>query len=321
MLGRHLGRHTEAEAAYRKAIELEPKNSYAWSHLADILMRPFDRNSEAEVACRKAIELDPKNAQNWNDLGFVLAWKLNRADEAEVAHRKATELNPQDAYSWCMLGAVQTRLERFDDAEVAYRKAIELNANYACAWHWFGQLLERHRERFAEAEAAYRKAIELDSKLSYAFMDLAELLTKLHGKQAEARQYLIKAMQLNPQLYSGRSLFNEISSEYLDDWKAVLPTMASWCLANPKATEVFDFAVDGFLKLARLTKPAEALALLDALPDPAPFETLRDAFRAHANRDHLNRLAPERRVLAIELLKRLSEPEESDPATKAPSDG
>jgi hypothetical protein len=61
--------------------------------------------------------------------------------------------------------------------------------------------------------------------------------------------------------------------------------------------------------------------MLDALPDPAPFETLRDAFRAHANREHLNRLAPERRVLAIELLKRLPTQEELDHATKAPSDG
>jgi hypothetical protein len=61
-------------------------------------------------------------------------------------------------------------------------------------------------------------------------------------------------------------------------------------------------------EVARLTKPVEVLALLDALPDPDPFETLRDAFRAHADREHLNRLAPERRALVIELLKQLAAP-------------
>lgn len=71
---------------------------------------------------------------------------------------------------------------------------------------------------------------------------------------------------------------------------------------------MFDFTIDGFLRLARLTKPSDALAILDGLSDPAPFETLRDAFVAHTDREHLNRLAPERRALAIELLRRLSTP-------------
>jgi hypothetical protein len=79
-------------------------------------------------------------------------------------------------------------------------------------------------------------------------------------------------------------------------------------VANPKNTKVFDFTVDAFLQYARLTKPADALALLQALPDTSPFETLMDAFRARADREHLNRLAPERQAVVIELLNRLSTP-------------
>jgi hypothetical protein len=90
------------------------------------------------------------------------------------------------------------------------------------------------------------------------------------------------------------------------DWQAVLPGLAAWCAANPKNTQVFDFTVTGFLQYARLTKPADAMALLQALPDASPFETLMDAFRAHADREHLNRLAPERQAVVIELLNRLS---------------
>jgi geranylgeranyl pyrophosphate synthase len=84
--------------------------------------------------------------------------------------------------------------------------------------------------------------------------------------------------------------------------------VAEWCAGHPEANDAFDFAVDGFLRLARLTKPSEALALLDSLRDATPFETLRDALRAHGDRDHLHHLAPERRAIAIELLERLSQP-------------
>ena len=79
-------------------------------------------------------------------------------------------------------------------------------------------------------------------------------------------------------------------------------------MANPKNTQVFDFTVAGFFQYARLTKPAAALALLQTLPDTSPFETLMDAFRAHADREHLNRLAPERQAVVIELLNRSSTP-------------
>ena len=102
-----------------------------------------------------------------------------------------------------------------------------------------------------------------------------------------------------------------------DDWRPVLSALAKWCVTHPNASEVFEFAVDGFLRLAKLTKPAEALALLNALSDSAPFETLRDAFLAHADRAHLHRLAPERQHIAIELMNRFSPPPPQQPGSAA----
>jgi len=64
--------------------------------------------------------------------------------------------------------------------------------------------------------------------------------------------------------------------------------------------------VDGLLRLARLTQPVEALALMDSLPDATPFQTVRDAFVAHAHRDHLQTLAPERQTIVLALLDRLA---------------
>jgi len=69
--------------------------------------------------------------------------------------------------------------------------------------------------------------------------------------------------------------------------------------------------VDGLLRLARLTQPAEAVALMDSLPDGTPFQTVRDAFVAHDHRAHLQSLAPERQSIALALLERLT----AEPAT------
>jgi hypothetical protein len=43
-------------------------------------------------------------------------------------------------------------------------------------------------------------------------------------------------------------------------------------------------SLHGFLQYARLTKLADAMALLEALLDPSPFETLMDTSRVHADR-------------------------------------
>ena len=56
-----------------------------------------------------------------------------------------------------------------------------------------------------------------------------------------------------------------------------------------------------------MTSASVARELLDAQPDEVKlaFETVRDAFLAHDDKDHLHRLAPERRAPVLKLLERL----------------
>jgi tetratricopeptide (TPR) repeat protein len=310
LLMQYPGRYAEAEAAYRKAIELDPKSAYPWNSLGNLLTQYLGRYAEAEAAYRKAIELDPKSAYPWNSLGNLVTQYLGRYAEAEAAYRKAIGLDPKSAIPWNGLGnLLKNHFSRYPEAEAAYRRAIELDLKYASPWNNLGNLLKDHLGRPAEAEAAYRKAIELDPKSVYPWSGLADLLAKQGHREVEARACAVKALPLKPDYGFARYIFLHLCAEQTNDWRAVLPALAAWCAANPKANKIFDFTVDGFLRLARFTKPTEALALLDTLPDPAPFETLRDAFQAHSDLEHLNRLAPERRELAIELLKRLAPPQ------------
>ncbi len=117
-------------------------------------------------------------------------------------------------------------------------------------------------------------------------------------------------LTLDPDYGVARQVFQRVCAGSAEDWRRVLPQLAAWCVTHPKNSEIFDFTAEGFPQLARLTTPAEALSLLNALPDATPFETLRAAFRAHGDQAYLHRLAPERQHIAIELLKRISVPRE-----------
>ena len=303
-----LGRHAEAESAYRKAIQIGSKDPYPWICLGYLLSEQDGRYKEAEVALRNSIQLNSNDPYPWFCLGRLLSSdRFGRYDEAEAAFRKAIELDPKDAAVWTCLGNVlRFHLCRDADAERAYRTASELNPKDEYPWIGLGSLLSSQPTgRYPEAKAAFLNAIELNPDRSYPWAALADILNTKSNRTDEPRSYAMKALRIEPDSEYSRIVFLRLCGENGEDWRAVLPGLAAFCGANPKSEEVFEFTVDGFLRLARLSTPGEALAMIAALPDPAPFETLADAFRAYANVDHLQRLAPERRTLAMELLKRL----------------
>lgn len=308
LLKSHLKRPAEAEAAYRKAIELDPKDADCRAALGMLLMNHLDRPTEAEAAYRKAIELDPKNPSHWTALGILLMSHLKRPAEAEAAYRKAIELDPKNAFPWNGMGILfMNHLNRPVEAEAAYRKAIELDPKNASPWTGLAILLKYRLHRPTEAEAAYRKAIELDPKDAQPWSGLAEMLSKKPDSLLEARRYAVIALSLKPDSGSVRHTFLSLCAEQIGDWLAVLPSLAEWCVQKPKATDVFDFTVDGLVRYAHLTKPSDALVLLSALTDTSAFETVRDALIACDSKDHLHRLAPERQAVALELMKRIQE--------------
>lgn len=76
---------------------------------------------------------------------------------------------------------------------------------------------------------------------------------------------------------------------------------------HPDDLGLVSFLIDTWVVLAILSGPAEAAKLLESQPPDVQlmFEVVSDAFKAHAEKDHLHRLAPERRAPVMELLKRL----------------
>jgi len=300
-----------ADRCYRKAIELDPKNGDAWRECGKLLKNQFGRLAEAETAYRRAIELKPDDAYAWNGLADLHEY-FDRFAEAELAYRKAIKLNPKFSAPWNNLGNLfQDHFTRYTEAESAYRRALEIEPGYARAWNNLGNLQADYLGLPVAAEACYRKAIELDSMFAHPWAGLARFYHKATATLAEARAAAIQGLLLEPRHPYIVGVFLTVCGRYEDDWRMALAPLAALRAPKPRADAVFGFLVFGILQLARLTSPAEALAFIGTLTDSNRFETLGDALRAQTDREHLNRLAPERRALAIELMRNLAAPEVS----------
>jgi len=169
-----------------KAILQGSRVPFAWQRWADKAVDAGYPPDEVEAAYCRAIDLDPEYALPWNGFGNLLKNHLSRYEEAEQAYRKAIEIDPKYAYPWNGLGSLLSdHLSRYEEAEQAYRKAIEIDPKYAYPWNSLAWFLYQTGGRDEEAEGAGRRAIELDPQDLYAVHTLAEILMH-RGNSTEA---------------------------------------------------------------------------------------------------------------------------------------
>lgn len=86
------GNFIEAENAYRKAIEIDPKMAWLWNNLGNLLQDYGRDSKEAEDAYRKAIELAPENAYPIGNLAYLLLRQPQREETESVYNQALAKL-------------------------------------------------------------------------------------------------------------------------------------------------------------------------------------------------------------------------------------
>lgn len=104
---------------------------------------------EAESAYRRALELDPRHADANLNLGRLLH-ERGEVAAAERHYRQALTTSPGDATAAFDLGVALEDQGRLEEAEAAYRAAIEAEPGYADAHYNLSGVCERLGQR-AEA--------------------------------------------------------------------------------------------------------------------------------------------------------------------------
>jgi tetratricopeptide (TPR) repeat protein len=195
-----------AVECFRKAIELRPKNALYWVNLSRPLLSQ-GKHDDAIAACRKAIEIDPNSkeaAHAYFQIGKVLE-NQGKPDETIACFRKAAELDPNFGLAHSCLAWLLTncREAKFRDASgglEAARKAVEVVPKSSLAWQVLGWARYRAGDWKASVEAL-DKSCDLDddpkggNALQWFFLAMAHWQL---GEKDTAREFYNRAVQYDP---------------------------------------------------------------------------------------------------------------------------
>ncbi len=160
-----LGDVAEAEASFRRAIELQPGMVEASANLADLLSR-HGRFAEATRAYEQALALKPNVAALWQNLGLC-QHGIGALTQAQASLLRAAELDPGDTRTLINLAAIQLAQQREMDALPYIRKALALRpdlseaqsmllyvSQHTCWWQDLDRLVEQQRAAIRDPAAA-----------------------------------------------------------------------------------------------------------------------------------------------------------------------
>jgi serine/threonine protein kinase/lipopolysaccharide biosynthesis regulator YciM len=168
-----------ADAAYRRAIELNHSFAYAHGQYARFLAAAR-RLDEAAVEARTAAEVDPLSAESAQTVGLVLYYKRDYVGAIEALER-ALKLDPGAARARAVLSRVYDAQGRPEQALDAMRQAIEMSNDAGVSWRI--QLIRLHaaagrrdeaQEQFeAFSRDAERRQLRVaDEHLAYLYLAL-----------------------------------------------------------------------------------------------------------------------------------------------------
>ena len=186
-----------AEAAARKAIEIDPDSAEAHASLGLVLNHRWDWTG-AESEFKRALQLDPSyaNAHHW--YGDYLSIR-GRHDEALVEAKEAFKLDPlnQMIGAWVALRYYFAR--KYDDAIEQSRSTIELDPNFAAAHLLLGEAYVqtgRHKQGLSELQIA--ASLSGGSPLYLAEVGVAHALA---GRKTEALQNIAQLREISRNRY------------------------------------------------------------------------------------------------------------------------
>jgi|SRR5579875_2278242 len=204
----HLGRNSEAIAAYQKATELAASNAVAWHNLGiltlqDALQKKLPLSAPewqtAQTALDNAVQLQPNDYAAIEAQATLLAQEGNNVAAAEKL-QTALNLHPDSISALLLLAKTQTQLGHYTEADSAYRQALNRDPqNVDIALLYAQNLL--HEQKYTEASHVlapiytanpshlqlalfYARSLQLDGQKQAAIQVLQKVVTlPQHGQE------------------------------------------------------------------------------------------------------------------------------------------
>jgi tetratricopeptide (TPR) repeat protein len=160
-----------AEAATRRALDLDPTRAEAYASLGHLRMHAW-RWDEADRLFQRALELDPGYAPalQWQAYNFA---SLGRTDEAVAAIERAQQLDPLSLIINTDMAQILYFAGRHEEAVAQCQKTLQMNPSFAEARRVSFLALQRlHRDAEALADLeTYRHLPDggLGGSVGYAY--------------------------------------------------------------------------------------------------------------------------------------------------------
>ncbi len=151
------------------------------------LLEGTENFQQAEASYRRVVELDPRNAQGHTNLGCMLHIQ-RRMDEAMTCYRKALALEPgqpEALRNYALLAGTEAQ---FKEALEGFEQRVAIHPKDAPALHQLGQIYV-HLARHDQALAAYDRAIALAPEQAEFHFARAQLLLLLEDYDQGWREY------------------------------------------------------------------------------------------------------------------------------------
>src|SRR4029079_8855397 len=197
-------RWDDAEAAYRNAVAWAPADADAYVALSVVLVQPSaggdnaKRLADAEMFARRSVQIDPKNPVGWDRLGVALQARGLLNSETEHSYRRAIELDPQFAVAYAHLARMLNRANRAAEATPLYEKAVEL-AKDPATLNLIAESLQGE-QLWPQSEPVLKRALELDPNNLTSLVLMGRYLI-VYRRYQEAEPYLKSATEVGSRVF------------------------------------------------------------------------------------------------------------------------
>jgi adenylate cyclase len=144
--------HARARLAYERAIELAPNSAYAHDAYGILYFSLMGRHEEAIAELRRAVELDPVAVLYLSDLGWVY-YMAHRYEPAIESFQRALELEPGAVDAHKGLGEVYVQKGMYNEAIAHMQKFVELTegrTDYALGYLGYAYGMAGQRDKALE---------------------------------------------------------------------------------------------------------------------------------------------------------------------------
>lgn len=190
-----------AEALFRRALDLDPEYALAYAGLCDVYLGKYrldyriDHVEPAERACGNALALDPDLAEVHMALGSLYR-HTGQNELAELAFQRAIVMNPKLEPAYYGIGRVYMAQDRLNEAEMVFKYAVDLEPGY---WGTHLALGNYYLEfgQPAKAIAPFQRVTELNPDYAMGFNNLGAAYYNVGDVESSEKAYL-QSIEIEP---------------------------------------------------------------------------------------------------------------------------